>query len=286
MSGHQRSGVSASQSVSLAIVSFSGHRYVAMADLGLAQPMPLMVHGNGRVYLSVTHPVAERLTGEPVRKHDDYGYTARGRGAIDVAVLRLGGRAFEPIADVPVFDFTDDPDAPVQGMLGTRFLTAERAAVDFATDTLLLGVASSADPNGALLERGYRVVPLSIGDDQRVTIEVTFPVLGRAVAIPPATVSNALTLHHDLFADLVPMAKAPAPDRSPGGSSPHVFTSDDVEFEVGGARCHEAAAFEDLAEYAGLTERELPSYGMLGFDWMKRHDAILDYANRRLLFRP
>ena len=44
--------------------------------------------------------------------------------------------------------------------------------------------------------------------------------------------------------------------------------------------------FEDLAEYAKVPEGELESDGMLGFDWMKRHRAILDYANRTLYFLP
>jgi len=30
----------------------------------------------------------------------------------------------------------------------------------------------------------------------------------------------------------------------------------------------------------------LESFGMLGYDWMKEHEAILDYANRFLYFKP
>ncbi len=82
------------------------------------------------------------------------------------------------------------------------------------------------------------------------------------------------------------MTPTPAPDRSPSGTTPDVFTADAVEFEVGGVRSRDAASFEDLAEYANVTALDLASYGMIGFDWMRRHRAILDYANRRLSFEP
>ena len=47
-----------------------------------------------------------------------------------------------------------------------------------------------------------------------------------------------------------------------------------------------SASFEDFAEYGKISESDLESYGMLGFDWMKQHQAVLDYANRRLYFKP
>jgi hypothetical protein len=46
------------------------------------------------------------------------------------------------------------------------------------------------------------------------------------------------------------------------------------------------ASFEDLAEYADVPEPELESFGMLGYDWMKQHEAVLDYTNRVLYFKP
>ena len=47
--------------VPLTTVVFSGNRYVAEADLGLGEPVPLMVHGNARMFLMVTHEVGHRL---------------------------------------------------------------------------------------------------------------------------------------------------------------------------------------------------------------------------------
>ena len=52
--------------VPLRTVVFSGNRYVADADLGLAQRVPLMIHGNARMFLMLTHEVGEKLTGGPV----------------------------------------------------------------------------------------------------------------------------------------------------------------------------------------------------------------------------
>jgi len=38
--------------------------------------------------------------------------------------------------------------------------------------------------------------------------------------------------------------------------------------------------------HGNVPEETLESFGMLGFDWMKEHQAVLDYANRRLYFKP
>jgi hypothetical protein len=277
--------IEAEHSVPLATVSFSGNRYVAMADVGLPGPVPLMVHGNGRVYLSLVHAVAERLAGGPVSKLEDYGYTTRGKGSIDVPTLRLGDAAFDAVASAPVFDFSDAPDDPVQGMLGTRFLTAARAAVDFTSDSLLLGVRLDAAPNPGLIRRGYRHVPMQVADDGRVTIQAYFPAIDRTLSITPSTVANALTLHALLFAGMIDMVPSTT-DQSPSGTSPEVFTSDGVAFQIAGVDCRADASLQDLAEYGKVHESALGSYGMLGFDWMKEHEAVIDYANLVLYFRP
>jgi hypothetical protein len=277
-------GIDAEHVIPLTTVTFSGHRYVAAADLGLARPVPLMIHGNARMYLSLTHAVAEALTGSPVPRLEDYGYSRRGKGAIDVPSLRFGSAAFDGIAEVPVFDFTDAPDHAVQGMLGTRFLTAARAAVDFRTDSLLLGVRSS-DPHSALRGPEDHHVPLHLAADGRVTIAVRFPAIDRVLPITPSTVANALTLHMPLFAGQVAMAPSTR-DQSPSGTRPEVFTSEDIEFEIAGITCRADATFEDLAEYGNVDAAELESYGMLGYDWMREHGAVIDYANRILSFNP
>jgi hypothetical protein len=82
------------------------------------------------------------------------------------------------------------------------------------------------------------------------------------------------------------MRRSEAPDLSPSGTSPEEYVADSVAFEVAGVRFESPASFEDLAEYANVPEGELESYGMLGFDWMAAHRAILDYANRILYFKP
>lgn len=272
--------------IPLTTVVSSGHRYVAGVDFGLGAPVPLMIHGNSRMFLSLTHHVGERISGGPVGKVEEYGYSARGKGAIDVPVMRLGGRRLSNLPAVPVFDFGEERDTLVQGMVGVPFLTSERAAVDFSRDVMILGVAPSEAPSRRLLDAGYQYARINVDARNRVTMEVYFPRLGRSLSITPSTVSNALTLHRPLFAGKVKMKKAPHPDRSPSGTSPDEFVSDGVEFEIAGARFRNPASFEDLADYANVREAELDSFGMLGFDWMKQHKAILDYANRVLYFRP
>ena len=276
--------IAAEHTVHLDIVEFAGNRYVAAVDLGLGRPVPLMVHGNARVHLSLVHAVAEELTGGPLPKVEDYGYTARGKASVDDPALRLGGTTYEGLKAVPVFDFSDTPDAPVQGMLGTRFLTGARAAVDFSSDALLLGVAASDRPDPALVARGYRVVRTVALADGRMTIDVFFPSIERAIPITLSTVADALMLHQPLFEGRVAM-QAAGLDHSPGGTSPEVFTAERVAFEIEGTAFESVASFQDLAEYGKVTEAELETSGMLGFQWMRAHSAVLDYANRYLYFR-
>jgi hypothetical protein len=276
----------AGNSIPLRIVEFSGHRYVISADVDSVKDVPLMVHGNSRMYLSLTHEVGEALSGGPVRKVEEYGYSSRGKGVIRVDGIRIGGETFRCASEVPVFDFVEEGDTTVQGMVGVPFLIAANAAVDFTRDRLLLGVARQIQPDRTLLAGGYRSVPMTIGAGGRATVEARFPAIDRILPITPSTVSTALTLHLPLFEGAVPMTREPAPDRSPSGTTTDAHRTDRIEVEIAGVRMWSPASFEDFAEYGNVPERELESLGMLGFDWMKEHRAVLDYANRRLYFRP
>lgn len=282
----RESALPASHSIPLHVVEFSGSRYVLPVDLDSVRAVPLMVHGNSRMYVSVTHDVGERLAGHPVPKVEEYGYSSRGKGLVSVSRVRAGGEGFPGRPDVPVFDFTEDGDTLVQGMVGVPFLIEAKAAVDFPGDRLLLGVADQSKPDRSLLAEGYRWVPISVQPGGRVTMETRFPQIDRILAITPSTVSSPLTLHLPLFQGTVEMAKSPSPDRSPSGTTPDEFIADSVAFEIAGVPMHAPASFEDFAQYGKISEDELESYGMLGFDWMKEHQAVLDYANRRLYFKP
>jgi hypothetical protein len=268
------------------VVEFSGNRYVLPVDIDSVRAVPLMVHGNSRMYLSLTHKVGERLTGRPVPKTEEYGYSSRGKGVVRVERIRISGEILPGKPDVPVFDFSEDGDTPVQGMLGVPFLLAAKAAVDFPGDRLLLGVAEQSKPDRSLLASGYHSVPISIRPGGRVTLEARFPGIERVLSITPSTVSTPLTLHLPLFEGKVEMKSTASPDRSPSGTTTDQFTSDGVAFEIDGVRMQSAASFQDLAEYGNVPEQALESFGMLGFDWMKEHQAVLDYANRRLYFKP
>ena len=117
-------------------------------------------------------------------------------------------------------------------------------------------------------------------------MDVRFPEIDRVLPITPSTVSSPLTLHLPYFEGKVNMKKIPSPDRSPSRTTPDEFTSDEVTFEIAGVAMRAPASFEDFAEYGNVPEETLESFGMLGFDWMKEHQAVLDYANRRLYFKP
>ncbi len=289
MAAHSRadSHIRGAETVALTTVVFSGNRYVAEADLGVGKPVPLMVHGNARMFLMVTHEIGEQLNGGPVAKVEDYGYSAKGKGMIRVPLLRLGSRRITDLPDVPVFDYVAEGGSPVQGMVGVPFLTAERAAIDFSRDVMILGVDASALPNKGLLDQGYRYVAMTVDANRKVIIKAFFPVLGRTLSITPSTVSSALTLHRPSFAGRLPMTRdTTESDHSPSGTHPELYHSDRVAFEIAGTEFSSPASLEDFAEYADIPEPELSSLGLLGFDWMKEHQAIIDYANYFLYFKP
>ncbi len=267
-------------------VVFSGNRYVADANFCIGNAVPLMIHGNARMFLALIHLVGEKLNGGNVKKVEDYGYSSKGKGILNVPLMHLGSKRFSNLVKVPIFDFTEEDETLVQGMIGAPFLRTERAAVDFSRDKMILGVKISKNPNEQLLDTGYKSTPICINVQNRVTIQLYFPSLERVIPITPSTVSIALTLHQPLFEGKVPMKKTASPDRSPSRTSPDIFTSEKIKFELEGISFRSPASFEDLAEYAGNPSAELDTFGMLGFDWMKEHNAILDYANCFLYFKP
>lgn len=279
--------IAESPAVPLTRVTFSGHRYVVAADLDVGHPVPLMVHGNSGLFLSLTHEIGEQVAGAPVSKVEDYGYSSRGKGFISVPTLGLGEGRYTNLRKVPVFDFSEERGTPVQGMVGVPFLTTARAVVDFSKGTLAQGAPVTPEPDAGLLRAGYVCVPMTPGPDGKVTIPVYFPALGVAVAITPSTVSTALSLHRPLFDGKTSMARDSVPnDLSPRGTTPAVFVSDAIDYEIAGRKLRSAATFQDWAEYAQVAEKDLKSFGMLGFDWMDEHRAVLDYANLRLYFVP
>lgn len=276
----------APRTVPLRTVEFEGRRYVADVDLGIGRPVPLMIHGNSRMFLAITHAVGEAVAGGPVKKTEEYGYSSRGKGHVTIRTLVVGGEAYSESREVPVFDFTESGDTLVQGMLGVPFLTAANAVVDFSKDALTLDFPRNAGAGKPWLDAGYTAARFTVGPAQRVTLLAVFPSLGRAIPITPSTVSSALTLHRPLFEGKLPMRKASAPDRSPSGTSPDLFTSESVDFAIEGVKLRSAASFEDFAEYGAVQVSDLETYGMLGHDWMEEHRAVIDYANGVLYFRP
>ena len=245
-----------------------------------------MIHGNARMFLSITHAIGEDLSDGPVAKVEEYGYSRKGKGVMTVPAMRVGGKTYSNLRDVPVFDFTESGDTLVQGMLGVPFLVSAGAIVDFSSGALRLGIPRVDRPAKMWLDAGYRAAKLTITTSNRVTLRAYFPSLGRAIEISPSTVSSALTLHHPLFAGRVPMRQAASPDQSPSGTSPDIHLCDRVEFEIEGVALQSPASFEDFAEYGAVSESDLESFGMLGYDWMKEHQAVIDYASRYLYFKP
>ncbi|HEU4723796.1 MAG TPA: hypothetical protein VFU59_00720 [Candidatus Eisenbacteria bacterium] len=282
-----RGSLAGETTVPLTTIEFAGHRYVADAELDAGGRARLMIHGNASMFLMLTHEIGERVNGGPVPKQADYGYSAKGKGSVRVGGLRLAGRSIADIPEVPVFDYVAEGASPAQGMLGVPFLARERAAVDFARDVMILGVRTGARPDRGLLDRGYRSVAMIPDATGKLFVEAYFPSLGRTIPLTPSTVSSALTLHRPPFVGRLPMLRDTTDtDHSPSRTHPALYRSERVAFSIGGAAFESPASLEDFAEYANRPETDLESLGYLGYDWMKAHAAVIDYANRVLYFRP
>ncbi len=265
-------------------VVFNGNRYVVMADFGLKEKVPLMVHSNATFYIMINHEVAEKLNqGKPLKKISDFGYSEKGMGIINVEEFKIGNDSFTA-NNVSVFDLNEEQT--VQGMIGTKFLKEERVRVNFLNEELEIGIEVNNTPDKTLVNQGYKFVKFIIDKNDEIYTEVYFEALKKEIPINISTVAEGLQLHVNLFKEKLKMKKLTGVSNSPYGTSTDVFKSENpVRFELNGIALSCDAIFEDYAEYNEVDESELATYGALGRDWMKENNAIIDFANQILYFK-
>jgi len=272
-------------------VLFGGNRYVVEADFGLNEKVPLMIHGNAKMYLMITHDVAEKLNGgNPIEKLSDYGYSKKGRGRIDIENFKIGDKTFSNIQNVPVFDWPEEEGKDSQGMLGTVFLKNENTRIDFTNEQIEIGVKISDKPDKSLLDQGYEFTKFIINENYEVFMNVFFDALQKEIPITISTVSSELSLHVILFKEKIKMKKTKHETNSSGHDSPkgtnvEDFIADSVIYSLGKFTFNSQAELFDFAKYNDVKESDLHTYGIFGRDWMKKNNAIIDYANQILYFK-
>jgi len=275
--------------VPMSQIVFGGNRYVVQADFGLEKPVPMMVHGNASFYMMITHDIAEQLNnGQPIEKIDDYGYSERGRGRMNIEKFGVGNHTFSNIENVPVFDWPEEEGKAAQGMLGVEFLKNENTKIDFVNETLEIGVAKSETPDPALLEKGYSFTRFFI-ENKEVFMNVYFEALQKEIPITIGTVSSDYSLDVETFKNAVKVLDTQTKDHSPDNTTPDVFLNDEpIKYKIGDHVFEipvNGTELSGFAEYANTTQDKLPSFGIFGRDWMVRNQAVIDYSNRILYFK-
>lgn len=274
--------------IKLRPIVFGGNRYVADADFGLENKVPLMVHGNASMYLMITHDIAEQLNnGKPIEKIRDYGYSDKGMGRINVPKFRVGDRIFTNVENVPVFDWPEEEGKAAQGMLGILFLKKENVRIDFVKETMEIGVEINEQPDKSLLEQGYSCTKLFVEKGEGY-MNVWFDDLKKEIPITVGTVSDEYSLDLITF-NGIEAEISDSESRSPSGTTPKVYANRvpikfkiaDKSFEI---PCKKAELYS-FAEYENVKQSELFPFGILGRDWMKENNAIIDYANNFLYFK-
>ncbi|MDX8338560.1 hypothetical protein SLH46_05165 [Draconibacterium sp. IB214405] len=277
------------EAVPMRQIVFEGNRYVVDADFGLEKTVPMMVHGNASFYMMLTHDVAEQLNnGDTIPKIDDYGYSERGRGKINVAAFSVGKNVFEGVENVLVFDWPEDVGKAAQGMLGVNWLQKEKVKINFVNEELEIGVPVNKDPDAALIEKGYNYTRFEISDSE-VFMQVYFEALQREIPITIGTVASDYSLDVVTFKNDIVLNATHIRDHSPDNTTPDVYkNSDPIVYSISGVNFEipaNQAEFSDFAEYGNTTHEALPSFGIFGRDWMVRNQAVIDYANLILYFK-
>lgn len=275
--------------VKLSPIVFGGNRYKVDADFGLKNTVPLMIHGNARFYLMVTHDIAEQLNnGKPIEKIRDYGYSEKGMGRIKVDAFKVGDRAFSNVENVPVFDWPEEEGKAAQGMLGIFFLKNERVRIDFVKEEMEIGVEVNEQPDKNLLAQGYCFTKFFVENGEGY-MNVYFSDLKKEIPITVGTVSDEYSLDLVTFQNGIGVEESDSKAHSPSGTTPKVYVNSiPVRYEIAGIAFEIPAGKAEIysmAEYDNIKQQELFPFGIFGRDWMKTNHAIIDYANNFLYFR-
>lgn len=275
--------------VKLLPIVFGGNRYVVKADFGLENRVPLMVHGNARFYLMITHEIAEQLNGgKPVEKIRDYGYSDKGMGRINVDKFQIGDRTFTQVENVPVFDWPEEEGKAAQGMLGIDFLKKEKVRIDFVREQMEIGVAVHDEPDKTLLDQGYSYTKFFVENSEGY-MNVYFDALKKELPITVGTVADSYSLDAVTFQDKIELESTDSKSHSPSGTTPQVYlNAAPVKFKIANQSFEiprGKAELYSFAEYENVKQAELFPFGIFGRDWMKENNAIVDYANNILYFK-
>jgi len=270
-------------------VVFGGNRYIVNADFGLEKKVPLMVHGNSTDYFMITHEIAEKLNnGKPIEKLEEYGYSEKGKGKFYIKRCVIGIDTFSQ-GNATVFGWPEEAGKAAQGMIGTPFLLMNNVSVNFGKEELEIGIESTGKPDKKLLDQGYSYTNFQVDERFKVTMNVFFFDLEKEIPITIGTVADEYSLDHITFKDVVGNTLSGEVGHSPSDTEPLVYSNTEpIKFKIANKQFeipYGRASMISNAEYNNVKQEDLSSFGIIGRDWMVKHSAIIDYANKLLYFK-
>jgi hypothetical protein len=237
----------------------------------------------------ITHDIAEQLNnGKRIEKISDYGYSDKGKGSITVEKFQVGDKTFTNVKNVPVFDWPAETGKAAQGMLGIYFLKNEKVRIDFVNEQMEIGVAVNEQPDKRLLEQGYSYTKFFVENGEGY-MNVYFEALKKEIPITVGTVADEYSLDLMTFQNGIDIEATDSKDHSPSGTTPKIYLNAvPIKYKIANQSFEIPRKKADLhcfAEYEKVKQSELFPFGIFGRDWMKEHNAVLDYANNFLYFK-
>lgn len=260
------------ESVPLRMVIDSGPRLVVETQVD-GGPVTMLVHGNAGFTVMLTHDALARINGTRVAKESDFGLahdlslSDLGRGSTVLGSLAVGSSQLDQVP-CEVFQL---PTVNWEGMLGTRWLAATGAVVDFGR--MRLGFTP---PPGPGIE--MRQDPVST----RFQVEVSVGSAGPAATFDVSTAAETTIDIGFARAYGVELTEQIGVENGPAGAVvPYFTTVEPLDLYAGGL--HLGSVSPQVYDTTGYMSGNRPTGaavfgGYLGADLWLANGAVLDFG--------
>jgi hypothetical protein len=274
-------------SVPIQIMASAGDRPFISTSVN-GKPVMFQLHSSAALYMQISHKLAD--TAKVANRHHvgSYGIVKIGQVSslgLDTAFvdeLTIGGHVFN---HVPASIF-ETPSPYDQGMLGLRWLAANRAIINYQKKIVVLNATNGGKAiHDQLLQENYIAIPMKRNNAAAGRYYVSVKVND---IVEPMIVS---TVSHNIF-DIDFAKRSSVEYKAAGGENyggptgtegkvyvntkPIAIQIGDASFEL------PVVHFLDTYAYEGISRPKNPSDitgGMLGCDFLLAHGAVVDFGN-------
>jgi hypothetical protein len=279
--------------VAFTMEEISGLRPVVGVRLN-GHPFRMMVHSNASFFAQFGHKTAALVKVREMKRFGEYGIVATGRLSKlgrDEAVIDLLEVGAHADRNAPVSIF-ETPASDTIGMLGLKWITANRAIIDFPDKRLTLKPApdAAAKMKSRLRESGFIDLPMQI-DPSRGDFQVSVT-LGKATRKMTVSTVAGISIDTAFARDAgVALGEEAGTFGGPTGSQGTRYrTRDPITIKIGNWTSQPSDKATVLDEYV-YSSRPRPTDstqaigGALGADFLIAHDAVVDFGNKLLFVK-